>query len=75
VGNIFFLIHRINIIKDENGNQLTDTHVFLLGGKISLTMYLMCMGFMMLGRWTYEGRLQSSGTHLITPSWNFVEVR
>jgi hypothetical protein len=23
----------------------------------------------------YEGRLQSPGTHLITPSWNFVEVQ
>jgi hypothetical protein len=26
-------------------------------------------------RWIYEGRLQSSWTHLITPSRNFVEVR
>jgi len=23
----------------------------------------------------YDGRLQSSWTHLITPSWNYVEVR
>jgi len=28
-----------------------------------------------LGVWKYEGRLQSSWTHLITPSRNFVEVR
>jgi hypothetical protein len=26
-------------------------------------------------RWKYEDHLQSSWTHLITPSWNFVEVQ
>jgi hypothetical protein len=28
-----------------------------------------------IGTIKYEGRLQSSWTHIITPSWNFVEVR
>jgi hypothetical protein len=44
---------RINIIKDENDNLLTDPHSVLNRWKNFFNQVLMYMEFMMLGKWLY----------------------